>query len=348
MIIDLRALKMKKLIIHEVPRQLRVSPGTLAPVFSDVESLLDLELKEFFATKIMSSISSSSAFAVEFNSTIASPVPGLIKGYLTGRPDFVFTSKTITQHLFSCQTAVNSGGLLTFIDCSFNSVRSLAILKVEKEDGVKAERSKVKGKSTFSMEYIKDLLLTQKTKLYKIGLFSSLPKNKYEIYVCDNQRLFSSSSGEIANFFLQKFLGCKLKDEPEVITKHFFLLTEEFINNNFIKAEERAEIHTHLISELLNNNNSINPHLFAQSYLPTPLRNPYIEELTVANIGRNAFSKDIRLIAKRVKSISLAFKSGIAITGKQDIVQDKVKMTTENNGETLVEFRDEFEGIQGK
>ena len=43
--------------------------------------------------------------------------------------------------------------------------------KLEKEEGVRLESMVFEGKTTFKLQHLRDLMLTKKTKLFKIGVF---------------------------------------------------------------------------------------------------------------------------------------------------------------------------------
>jgi hypothetical protein len=74
-------------------------------------------------------------------------------------------------------------------------------------------------------------MLTQKTKIFKVGLFvptkSEITLDTVEGMVSDEQR--GSSSPGVANFFLRIFLGCTFTELPERITQRFFEAASEFI-----------------------------------------------------------------------------------------------------------------------
>ena len=221
---DLGLLEIKKMIIHEVPRKASGGGQASNPVYSEVESPLTNDLVIFFRGKIIESSGSSNAFEVCLDDNSSSPIPKLINTYLTNTGvDFVDISQKIAKHLCDCQTAVNPGGLITVVDCVFGSCKAIAILKVEKEAGVRLNQSKVNGKTTFNIRYIKDLIFSKKTKLFKSGLFIQIGAKMKTIegLVCDQQRS-RFARNEVAMFFLNDFLGCQMLQDPAVATKHFF------------------------------------------------------------------------------------------------------------------------------
>lgn len=232
----------------------------------------------------------------------------------------------MAQHLHAIQTGVNPGGLLAAIECRVGGRVALAILKLEREEGVRIAQSKVNGKRTFDLGLIKDLILTEKTKLFKIALFVLDTHRRLEGTACDQQRGFLPRV-EIASFFLNSFLGCQLRMDPSVSTKHFFQSGEQFFNEAVSDPIDRRTYHTHLLSELTSNRTSIDPTDFANTYLKTEHRQPFLEQLAQGDIPVQLFPKDNTLIADRLKTTVMEFQSGIQLAGPQEAIKDKVSLT---------------------
>ena len=346
---DLSLLSIVKVIIHEVPRKQSASDD-VTPIYSEVESKLDSSLSLFFREKIITSAGSKNAFAVEFDPESQNMIPVVIKEYLVGQQtDFVTMSQNIAHHLGKCQTRVNPGGLLTVIDCMIEAKRALAILKVEKEDGVRLNQSNIGGKLTFNIHYLKDLLLTKKTKLFKIGLFiQSGPQiGDIDSVISDYQRGLQTGI-EVARFFLQSFLGCRLKEDPTISTKRFFEATEAFINTEILDSTEKRVLHAHLISQMFSQSTTLNPESFAREYLPTELRQKFIDHLEEKKVSIQVFDKEIDLIEKHIKNTSLIFASGIVVTGSNEVVGDYVKLSDAGQGKTRLEIEDILDKVVGK
>lgn len=232
---------------------------------------------------------------------------------------------------------------------AFIAQKSVAILKVEKEEGVRLNQSKVNGKRTFDIKLIKDLLFTKKTKLYKIGLFYIHKGADQIIYgiVSDHQRGYQATN-EVATFFLESFLGCKLLDDPVITTKHFYETTEEFINQEITCSETRALTHTHLVSELSSQRTVINPVNFANDYLPTQLRQKFTDTLKQKNVPVNSFNKKLDLVEPRIKRKAIEFESGIQVVGKYESINSNVKLSGIEDGKTKLELIDILKKVISK
>lgn len=341
----LNLLTINRVIIHQIPKNLRRTETQ--PLYSEVESPLDSGLKLLFTERINSTASSQSAYKVELDPAADSVTPSLVQEFLTGKSlDFVEMSKMLAKHLYETQSAVNSDGLLTVVDCALGSLPGLCIIKLEKEEGARLQQSLVDGRTTFNIEHLRDIMLTGKTRLYKLGLFAPSRSGSSEIVglACDEQRGYRPRV-EIASFFLKKFLGCRLLLAPSVATKRFFEETERFINASIVDPVRKAECMNHLVSELTNQRNIVNPQAFALNNFTEDERRAYLaavgEQITAEN-----FEKDVVLIEGRIRKMVMEFASGIQIVGLQKMIDDKVKLTAVGDGRTKAELVDELKQVR--
>ena len=344
----LSQLTISRIIIHEVPRHLRSDTASV-PTYSEVESPLDAQLRIFFKEKIVETVGSSSAYEVVFDAQTTSPVPQFIRDLLTTGPvDFVEISKRIAKHLHNEQGGVNPGGLVTIVDCKVGSKRALGILKLEKEEGVRLNQSTHGGLRTFNVSLIRDLILTRKTKLFKVGFFlSSDEGGDPDGTACDEQRGYRPTT-EVAGFFLTSFLGCRLAEDPRISTKRFFLATQEFFNEQIADPVERTKAVTHLLSELTNQRARINLKDFARDNLPLELRQPFINHLEQAGFRAQTIVKNTELIETQTRKMALEFQNGVTVVGDREAFGASVKVKRTRAGAARVEITGEIKEVKGK
>lgn len=340
-------LAINRIIIHEVPRHLRRDTST-SPTYSDVESPLDQELRIFFREKIIETAGSSSAYQVVFDPRSGSPVPRLVVTFLNDSDtDFVEMSKQMAKHLHDAQGGASPGGLVVIADCSMADQRAIGILKLEKEEGVRLREATHQGKRTFDVSYIRDLILTRKTKLFKIGFFVPVEDAQAEGVVCDEQRGYMPQT-EVAGFFLTSFLGCKLLEDPRVTTKRFFMAAQDFFNAHLQDPVQRTMALNHLLSELTSQKPRINPRQFAQDYIPTPVRQAFLNHLAAAGVPDQHFRRDIALVKSQTRKMSLEFQNGVAVVGDREAFSESVKVSRSQAGEARVEIIGRLKKVKGK
>ena len=342
--IDLGLIHIDRLIVHEIPRRyVRAESSNADLILSEVESPLEDDVRNFFQERLVSTL--SGAYDVEFDPSAFSSVPLIVKGLLAPQPiDFVAASRDLAKHLHQSQGGVNPGGLLTLMDVTIGHRRGYAIVKLEKEEGARLQRSSIDGQSTFNVSHLRDLMLTRKTKVFKVGIFACLSdQTGTEGLVSDTQK---GAGTAVAFFFLSQFLGCKLKEVPEVTTRRFFEATQEFIRDDVTDPQEKIRYQIALVAELQNSSSSISPEGFANSHIATEGRIKFLERMQESGITSHSFPKDLKLIEQMLHKIQWTFEGGISVIAPPDQVGDRLRMEGEADGRTKMEIVDHLRDIK--
>jgi hypothetical protein len=343
---DLGQIRVDRLIVHEIPRHFVHAGTTSAPTLSDVESPLNQIVKNFFKEKMSGSLGTAS-FEVEFDPASSSPLPGWITALLSSHPPgFVATSHQMANHLHQSQTGISPEGLLVVIRVTVEKRRGVAILKLEKEEGTRVRRQTVKGQQTFSVDHIRDLMLTGKTRVFKVGLFAHAKGASGRIagLVCDKQNGYG---GTVAYFFLERFLGCRLKELPDLTTKRFFEATQTFINDDVDDPETKARYQVALAAELNATRTTVSPQTFANTNVDAADRTAFMNQVAQAGISQTSFAKDNGLVASHLRRIQWSFTSGVAVLASPDNVGNEVQVENLPDGRTRLEVTDELKDLRG-
>jgi hypothetical protein len=191
-------------------------------------------------------------------------------------------------------------------------------------------------------------VLTERTRVYKLALFVVTPDGgeDYDAAASDNQTGYGSYN-EVASFFLSRFLGCKLRKEPEIATKHFYEATESFINEQVEDPVQRTQYYGHVVSEMMSQSPTISTEQFAETYLPVDLRQSFVNYLEAKEVPAN-FPKNNELIDGRLKKTMYEFQSGIRVIAPNDLADERLKLTQLEDGETKLEIKDRLEEVKGK
>ena len=350
--IDFSRLRVEKLIVHEVPG--KFSEESQLPILSTIETQLSMEEKRYFTRKITENLSLAS-FAARFMPDAKSPIPQLVvDDFFKSKndDDFVKLSQKMATYLYDCQTRVNPPGLLAVIEVSIAKQSGLVILKLEKEEGIRIEQNKSNGQVTFDVEYISNILLSEKNRIFKAGLFyldgNNINIDNIYIYITDNQNSKYSQSNKIASFFLKDFLGCQLRDNPSVITQKFFNQTESFINKLLDQPEEQATSYLALLAELRSGDNYLSPESFGDKYFQPDKKQQYIDNLKQAGIPTNEFAKNTELLKEHLSKVQLILDSGIIITLPSTAFQEELKLSGDENGKVHIEIEDKLKQLKRK
>lgn len=348
---EIRDLTITELIVHDVPSRLarkilRETPDIQEeqPVFSQIPSTITQEISSFFHGKIASTIGSTDSIDIVF--TDQSQIKDLIEEYfICDVRKRVDISQEIAQHLFEIQNAQNSGGLLLFILCECGHNKIISILKVEREEGVRVRQQTTNGLMALDIQHISDLILSKKTKLFKIVMYY-YENGEIKGILCDKQRGYGSK--EVADFFLCDFLGCAHAEEPQIQTKRFFEASQRFINLILSSSELKGELLSHLISELLDQRHILNPTDFARRALAPEYQDDYIAFLNENNSPLTSFPKNITMIESKLKQVRYEFTSGVKVMGSHEAFNSVASVSDLENGQTKMEIIDNLQQVKTK
>jgi hypothetical protein len=342
-LVDLGLIHINRLIVHEVPRRLVGSAGASSkPVLSEVESPLEDDTRNFFQERLVGTL--ANAYEVVFDRDSPSQMPNLIQSLLSKDPaDFVATSQQMAILLHASQGGVNPAGLLTLMEIEIGKRSGVAIVKLEKEEGARIRRAKIDGQSTFNLTHLRDLMLTKKTKVFKASLFVPATGGM-EGLVCDTQK---GQGTTVAFFFLSQFLGCKLKDVPQVTTQRFFDATERFINERVDGPEEKGRYQVALVAELQSSHPAITPETFATEHLEAEDRQPFLDTLHEEGLTARSYPKDLALVSSILKKVQWNFEDGISVVGRPEQVGEKIRVENRADGKTRMEIVDDLREVKG-
>jgi hypothetical protein len=212
MTIDLSDLEINEAVVHDIPR-----PGDPEPlILTDGPVAMDEDLEGYFREKLRESLRHR-GLNVRADPDCPPVVRDNVARILTNPGDHVAASRAMAEHLYELQKKTNSPGLLTVIRATAEGKDVVAALKLEREVGVHVLIEEVGTHRVIDLEYLRDLTLTRKTRVFKAAVVDlrdrSDPLSMYGV-ASDDQRSRGESRG-VAQFFLGDFLGCQLVDSPE-------------------------------------------------------------------------------------------------------------------------------------
>ncbi len=258
-------------------------------------------------------------------------------------------SKALAQHLYSAQQNVRSSpGLLVVASGSADTGTCLAVLKLQKQEGLNLERIGATGSETYSLEHLRRLMLTNDTRVFKVALFEAdgvVDANDIYALVSDKQR-FSSPEKRMADFFLKTFLGCQLREDPGQQTSRYYVSVEKFINERVADPEKRARYHRALLTDLTSQSTTVVPRNFARSHLEETDRESFLARLRIEGADMARFEKDTSLIESRLREEEYLLASGISVRGRPVAFDEHVEIS--KDGEMLeMLLRDRLASVKG-
>ncbi|OCB22499.1 nucleoid-associated protein [Mycobacterium intracellulare] len=329
-------------VIHEIPKAFRTQDD-VTPTLSKALSPYDPDVARFFERKIGASLQKSKHQIQAADGE--HPVPVTITELLTGPSDGLLTVSTgLAQHLFAAQSGAMSPGLLVVLEGTYQgSAPIVAVLKLEKEEGARAATTEIDGMSTFTVEYMRDLFLTGRTRVFKVSVFMLDGDDPPQLrgWISDPQ----SRGIDVADFFLHTFLGCQLVDDPKIATRQFHTEAENFINTYVTDPATKARYETALVAELQGNSTEISIRSFADNYLDLKDRAPFQNAITAAGVA-HSFVKDTQLI--KLARVQYEFVQGVKVSYPADNPGDVVTVNGRDDGKTELQVVDDLKKLNSR
>lgn len=301
----IRSLVIQRLVLLDVVR-----PG-------DDEASVTLEelpedVSEVLLVKLLKALGSRNAYELEFDPQTNSPVPSMIRDY-TLQPDsaqFRDYAVEFVRTLRESQPGGASTGLLAVVEGEVELGRALVLVKLERESGL---RLRPAGAS-YSLEAVRDLVLTETTKLWKCALFARIGAADSDIVAvgCDKQQGWGKEM-DIARFWLG-FLGCRLADRPALTTRRFYDAVVDFADATLREPEQKEEVYHHLLSQVASKKEQICPEDFARDFVPEGQEEPFLGFLEQRGVQREAFDLDTAAIKSKLKIRRYVTRRGARIS----------------------------------
>jgi hypothetical protein len=309
---QLATLRIRHLIIHDVPNS-RLSAGQ-GPTLSEAETELDAQRIQHLKNRLVSAIASKAAYDVVFLEETRSPVPQAVNTFTRrfSTEEFVERSQELARYLHDMQFGVISSGLLAVMDAAIGGHSAVVVMKIERQEGFQLELTRREGKSTFSIEVLDNLVLTEGTRLFKAALFERTGEEEFAAAASDSQKVVSTAD-DVARFWL-RFLGCTVSEQPRVRTARFFNTVVGFANEVVTDGVERNTLYEHLVSELKSQRHAVSPRRFMEDYLPGDLRPAFQRFLEEKKVPMTQFTKDLEDVRSQLKRRTLITTRGVNIT----------------------------------
>lgn len=326
-------LSIHRLIAHEVPR----SEPNGGPELSDEDRAPNTQIENFFRERMTGSLNES-GIDVVFDPGADHTVKDGIEELLSEPNKLVAVSQALARRLYSVQNRQNTAGLLVIAIGTLQSRAALCILKLEHEEGIRVVELTDKGVRMFNLEYLNTLVLTRRTRVFKVGLF--VAGRPIYARVSDEQFGRGANRG-VADFYLRDFLGCRFAAAPEVQTEQFLRSVQQFINEDVTDSEKRARYEQAVLAELNSQDDGIRPRQFAQKHIDTTAeRHQFITRVEHAGLPVDLIPKSLTLIGNTIKRIQMRFENGTTINAHPDLVGKEIKLTGLDDGRTRVVMED--------
>lgn len=332
-------LNIESVIIHEVFKR-DDNRAIVAPVFGTSLVALDADGVQALQDRIISALASD-AHCMEM--AIYNHQPGsvfAISANLMGATQsaFITQSQALANALAVAQTSRQlPGGIVVVFKgtIGFPALPILGVIKAEVHNGFTREQE---SNGRLDLKFLKNLLLTPQTKLYKIGLFvqydatQASPTNicgGYQAYVYDDA-MKRHDRQSAAHYFYDTFLGCSFLPSSSLLTRDFHTHTKKFISGLQVPEEQKMDLYTGLYTYLkVDQSPTVETSVFAQSYfVDDDVKAAYMQFMEDNNVPPVAIHKDLSDLASELKLRRVNFAAGVKLTAPAEKFEEMIKLST--------------------
>ncbi|MFB7940164.1 nucleoid-associated protein [Streptomyces sp. NPDC056049] len=336
---DFGDLVVERAIVHVVPQRPRgEDPPPL--VLSETACRLDDGGRTALQGKLRDVLGRLGREVVE-DPELKSGLPDAVRAFLTGKQDLVEVSGELAHALRDSQNGSSSAGLLLVAAARLDNQSALLMVKLEQETGMQANEILTDGLRTFDMQYLANLLFTERSKVYKVALFSEegMGGQKLQGWAADPQ----TSGKDVAQFFLERFLGCRHQNDPRELTRRFHDVAMDWVNSRFRTSDSdvRVDYLMAVMVELQSSAGALDPANFIETHLQEPHRDDFAEFLQTNDVPLRTFDKNTDLIGNRLQKVRVDLVSGAFLVAPMEAVQDgTVAVKDLGDGRTTVTVTD--------
>lgn len=332
-------LTIQRTIIHEVFKRTD-GPTPLEPRYATAVIELSTDARDALQQRITAALGHAShGVEMRIRRTGEESIWARTKQILrpaTEHAAFITASQAITASLANAQTnRTIPGGVVVVVQgtAGYPPSPMTCIIKAEPHAGF---TRKISQAGELELEFLKDLILTPQSKLYKIGAFliadpvaatDEQPTLGWRAFIFDDQ-ITAGNKQTAAQYFYETFLGLGFPENSAWQTKQFHTLTKEFIRGANIPEETKSDLLGALTTYLkVDQSATIQVDQFAESYMQAPeLKDSYSAYMQVKNFPIEAIFKDISEVKNVLRDRKVTFNGNIRLTGPVEQFQDRVKM----------------------
>ena len=332
---QLAGLEIVDAVVHDVPRP---ETGELLTL-TDSPVALDADLEIYFRDKLKESLQGR-GIRIQADPDLPPVVRDNVAAILKDPAHHVSASQAMAMHLFDLQKKTNSPGLLTVIRARASNQDLIAILKLEREVGVHVLIDDEGPKRVINLEFLKDLTLTRKTRVFKaavVELIDGSDSMTMQGLASDDQRSRTEGRG-LARFFLCDFLGCQLSASAEKATKDFWNAAQTFINEDVASPEKKGRYQVAVQAFLEEPEEDLRPETFIQRAIDTNDQPKFRQRVRDEGLEPAiTVPKDTGLIDKKIAGFRVTFAHGMALVGAREDLDQRVELPSQNgSGPTTI------------
>lgn len=341
---DAGVFKPVEVIMHAVPKG-RGSPAEAAElVYSEAPIALTADDRAFIQRRLRRSLGGY-ARPVDENASTGSEVPEKVRDLLKSSKELVEHSREFARLLYLHQKPVSPGGLVMTVVGEVGAARCVVVAKMEHQEGMRVEQTtNEQGQRTFKAEHLRDLILGDGTRVFKVGVFVESAEGDLDGHVVDDQQGF----GGVADYFIE-FLGCQFRQQADVQTEIYLKMAQRFIaERSRDDPEKYAAYEIALLADLQSSSQTIQPEKFAADHLRGDDQDLFIERIQGEGLPGKSFPKDTTLIKNNIRRMRIRTERGADVFAPPDMFNDgSLTVQSSDGNDSVITLRDKVKQMGG-
>lgn len=331
------ALVLSDIVMHQIRKATDGSAARFETVLTDEPVTMTPPDQDFLTRRLVRVLSGRGIPIIE-DSAVTSPMPSAVRSTWKPHEDYIALTKTMAEHLAAAQKGNALEGLLVVARASLQGDDLLIVAKVEHQEAMRLEAVvNSAGHNVFNIERLQDLVFGDAAKIYKVGILS---RSQSASGVLSGEIVDEQNGLGFAAYFLQRYLGMKLREEPAVLTERFLTGMSAVINATTLPPETRMEVQSALASELRSNSTSVTPMAFIRTHVPQGFQSEVTTLASERDVPLMQFAKDASRVQSRLTRIRLDLSNDVHIIAPADEVgEGKAVSVTAEGVEDVVTVR---------
>lgn len=342
---DYARMILSSIVMHQILRSEDDATARFATRLTDEPVVMNEQDKAFLTRRFKTALSGR-GIPINEDHSGAAVVPSSLRTIWSPDADFVVESKTMANHLASVQPGSALEGLLVVAEATVDGDELVLVAKVEHQEAMRIEPMvNAAGHNVFEIERLNDLVFGDLARIYKIAILSRAASSQGMI----SGELVDEQNGRgIAAYFLAKFMGMQLREEPAVLTERFLERMTKAINESTLAPDQKLDAQSALVAELRSNASSIEPERFISRHIPQGHGSEIRSLAQEVSTPMARFPKDTSLVASRLSRLRIDLDGDVVILTPPDSVGpgQSVEIDTEPGSENQVTVRGRLRTIR--
>ena len=331
------SMKLDSVMMHQVVRAANGESG-FDTVLTDVPVELSAGDLNYLVGRFVTSLANRALPIVQRDAN-PHPARDALLDLWAGKMQVTQMSRELAASLATTQPGTAAEGLLVVAIGKLGSEDAVVIAKVEHQEAMRLEPTVTEdGNNVFTVELLRDLVFGDKTRVFKVAVFV---KSWSSTGFAAGEAIDEQSDHSIAQYFLGKFLGMKLREDPSVLTESMMNGLTKAINDSTMSGDQKLDAQSALLAEFRSNEKQLDPQAFIRKHVPDGHAKEVGRLAQAASSPMVVFTKDTSRIAGRMKRVRIDMDRDITLVAPpEEIGQDGAIQVVDDERGTSVVIRD--------